>query len=77
MVAHHRIGGHVDGEYRGQLTDTGLDPATAVLKALAADGVVPAQKGTAHTAVDHVVPRCVGQRDEGRAGTGHGRSLER
>ncbi len=37
MVAHHRIGRHVDGEHRGQLTDAGFDPAAAVLEALATD----------------------------------------
>ena len=52
------------------------NPAPAVLEALAADGIAPAQKGTAHAPVDHVVPGCVGQRDEGGAGAGHGWSLE-
>ena len=46
-------------------------------KRLAADGIAPAQKSTAHAPVDHVVPRRVGQRDEGGAGAGHRGSLER
>ena len=58
--------------YRGgQLPDARFNPAPAVLKVLARVRVVPAQKGPAHAAVDDVVPRRVGQRDEGAAGAGH------
>ena len=40
---------------------------------LAGGGVVAAQKGAAHAAVDDVVPRRVGQRDQAGAGAGHDR----
>ena len=56
----------------GVLFIAGFDPPATVLKVLPGMGIVPAQKGAAHAAVDDVVPRRVGQRDEGGAGSGHG-----
>ena len=56
MLAHHRIGRHVNGIDVRQLLDARGNPAPAVLKALAAVVVVPAQEGTAHAARDAVVP---------------------
>ena len=55
----------------GVLLISGFDPPATVLKVLPGMGIVPAQKGAAHAAVDDVVPRRVGQRDEGGAGAGH------
>jgi len=72
VVAHHRVGGDVDGEYRSELGDARLDPAAAVVEVLAAVPVMAAQKGAAHAAAHHVVPRRVGERDEGGTGAGHG-----
>ena len=65
MVAHHRIGRHIDGKDVRQFLDARGNPATAVLKALAAVVVVPAQEGPAHAARDAVVPGGIGQADEG------------
>jgi hypothetical protein len=38
--------------------------------------VLATQKGPAHTAVDNVVPGCVGQRNEGCALAGHGEDCD-
>ena len=70
MVAHDRIGGHVDGEDRGQLANACLYPAPAVVKVLPCGLILTTQESLAHTAVDHVVPRRVGQRNKGAAGHG-------
>jgi len=48
------------------------DPGTAMFEALTAVGILAAQEGAAHAARDHVIPRGVGERDEGGAGAGHG-----
>lgn len=47
------------------------DPAAAMLKALAAGGIAAAQEGTAHAAIDEVIPGGGIQQDEGGAGLGH------
>ena len=73
VVAHHRIGGHVNGEDRGQLTDVRFYPAPAVFKALTGSRILAAQKSAAHAAVDDVVPGRFGQRDQAGAGAGHDR----
>ena len=75
VVAHHGIGGDIDGEDAGQLLDAVGDPAPAVGVVLAGLVVLAAQEGAADTAVDAVVPGGVVQGYEGGAGLGHGWSL--
>ena len=66
MVVHHRAGGHIDGGDRGQLANACLFlPSPGGVKVLPCGLVLPAQKSPAHTAIDHVAPRRVGQRDKG------------
>ena len=65
VVAHHGVGRHVNGEHRGQLADAGFYPTPAVVKVLASGSVLAAQKSAAHTAVHHVVPRRVGEGNQG------------
>ena len=72
VVAHHRIGRHINGKDVRQLFDAGGNPAPAVLEVLAAVVVVPAQKGAAYAARDAVVPGGVGEADDGGAGTSRG-----
>ena len=58
VVAHHRVGGHIDGEDRGELADACFHPGAAVLEAAACVRIMPAQEGAAHAAVDDVVLTC-------------------
>jgi transposase len=75
VVAHHGIGGDVDGKHPGQLTQAGLDPAAAVLVVLAGGMILPAEEGTAHAAGNDVVPgRCL-EGDEFSAWSSHGLSV--
>jgi len=71
VVAHHRIRRHIDGEHSGQLMQPVHDPATAVLIALSAHGIRATQEGTAHAAIDEVIPGRGFQRDKGGTRLSH------
>jgi len=75
VVAHHRIGGHIDGKHRGELPEARFDPTAPVVEVSARVGVLTAEESTPHAAADHVIPRGVGKRNQGRAGAGHGRRM--
>ncbi len=72
VVAHHGIGGDVDGEDPGELHDALSDPAAAVVEVLTGKMVLSAQEGAPHAPAHAVVPRGVFDGDEGGAGAGHG-----
>ena len=57
MVAHNCISGDVDGEDIGEFEQALLDPATAMLEAVAAVAVLTAEEGAAHAARYAVVVR--------------------
>ena len=65
VVAHHCIGGHINGKDVGQFFHAGGNPAPSVFKVLAAVVVMATQKSPAHTARDGVVLGGIGQADEG------------
>ena len=82
VVAHHRVGGHINGKHRGQLTDACFYPTPAVFKRLAGVRIVVLkvavgccgdhpELGAAPAGGAAEVPRGVGQGDEGGAGAGH------
>ena len=65
IIAHHRIGGYIDGEHASQLLDPIHDPGPAVVVVFPRMSVLATQKGTPDAAVHHVIPRGVGEGNEG------------
>ncbi len=72
VIAHHRVGGDVDGEDGGELLDALDDPAAAMLEVTPAGVVLAAQEGAAHAAGDTVVVGRGVERDEFPSCPGHG-----
>ena len=49
VVAHHRIGGDIDGVNAGKLEQAVFDPLPSMFETVAAVTILAAQKGTAHS----------------------------
>jgi len=57
VVAHDGVSRHVDGKDPCKLLDAICDPTAAMVEIHPGNSVLSAQKGTAHTAADAVVPK--------------------
>ncbi|OLF21284.1 hypothetical protein BSP75_12365 [Aeromonas sp. YN13HZO-058] len=63
VIAHHRISTNADCKQPRQLPQLVDHPLTPMLVTLARMGIITTQKGSPHTATDHVVVRRILQTD--------------